>query len=198
MSFLETPRFPETISFGARGGPGFSTGVVSFASGFESRNANWSQSRHEYEVGQAVRGKSDFDDLIAFFRIAQGRANGFRYKDFADYTATGSEGIVTALGGSTWQMYKRYTSGSSTSDRIIQKPVSGTLSISGGGTYTVDYATGIITKTGGSDPTGWTGEFDVPCRFDTDTMRHEIVNRTGTTNEVLIGWQSIPLVEIRV
>lgn len=198
MSFLETPRFPDTIAFGAVGGPGFSTGVVTFASGYESRNANWSASRHAYEVSQAVRSKSDMDDLIAFFRVAQGRANGFRFRDFADYSAASGEGVLTELtANTTWQLYKRYTSGASTSDRIITKPISSTIAFTGGGSYTLDATTGIVTRNSGSNPTGWSGEFDVPCRFDIDQMQHEIVSRSPQ-GEVLIAWRSIPLVEIRV
>ncbi len=66
----------------------------------------------------------------------------------------------------------------------------------GSGTYTVDSTTGIITKTSGSAPTAWTGEFDVPCRFDTDQMQMESITRAG--GNLLTSWKSIPIVEIRL
>lgn len=47
-----------------------------------------------------------------------------------------------------------------------------------------------------SDILTWTGEFDVPCRFDTDEMRGEVIDRTPS-GELIVGWQSIPIVEIR-
>lgn len=197
MAFLETPVFPTDIAFGCVGGPGFSTGVVNMASGYESRNANWSESRHEYEASQAVQNTTALATMIAFFRIARGRLNGFRFRDIVDYSVTaGVDGVLTVItANTTWQMGKRYTSGSSTNDRAITKPRSGTVTVAGGGTYTVDYTTGIVTKTGGSNPTGWTGEFDVPCRFDIDRLQYEVVDRNAS--EVLVACRSIPLLEIR-
>lgn len=198
MSFLETPIFPDSIAFGCVGGPGFSTDVVTVFSGYESRNANWSQTRHEYEASQAVQTATDLATLIAFFRIAQGRANGFRFRDIVDYSATaGSDGVLTVItANTTWQMYKRYTSGASTNDRIIRKPRSGTVTVAGGGSYSVDYTTGIVTRNSGVNPTGWTGDFDVPCRFDIDRLQYEVVDRNPS--HVLVACRSIPIVEIRV
>ena len=43
MSFIETPRFPDDIAYGAQGGPMYSTDVVATASGYEKRNQNWAQ-----------------------------------------------------------------------------------------------------------------------------------------------------------
>jgi hypothetical protein len=42
----------------------------------------------------------------------------------------------------------------------------------------------------------WSGEFDVPCRFDTDDMKVQIVNRSG--EQLLEAWDAIPIVEIRI
>ena len=41
-NFLDV-RFPPLISFGAEGGAEFLTDIVVTASGFETRNQNWSQ-----------------------------------------------------------------------------------------------------------------------------------------------------------
>ncbi len=40
MAFIET-RFPDDISYGAAGGPGYQTDVVTVNSGAEQRNAAW-------------------------------------------------------------------------------------------------------------------------------------------------------------
>lgn len=195
MSFIETPRFPDAISYGATGGPEWSTTVVAVASGFEARNQNWTAARHRYDVSHVVHdgdgGKKAA--LIAFFHIARGRANAFRYKDWADFSAGAGEGVLTSLSATTWQMAKRYTAGAGTFDRVIRKPVSGSVTLSGGGSYSIDYATGVVTKSAGADPTGWVGEFDVPVRFDTDQLQIAIEAPHGYGH-----WAGISLVEVRL
>lgn len=188
MAFLETPRFPEKISFGATGGPTWQTEIAMLDSGYEYTNQNWSQARARYEVGHDARRPELFADLLNFYMAVKGRANQFRFKDWSDYSATVSQGVV-AVGG---QMYKRYTSGALTYDRKIVKPVSGTVTVIGGGT--VDYATGLIA---GGSPTAWYGDYDVPVRFDTDEMQVQIINRSIAAG-IIQGWQSIALVEVRL
>lgn len=189
MAFIET-RFPEDISYGAAGGPGFQTDVVTVNSGHEQRNAAWQDARGKWDVAHGVRTEAQLATLIAFFRVMKGRANGFRFKDWQDYDATSGEGLFTTLTATTFQMVKRYTTASTNHDRDITKPVNGTLIITGGTGVSVDYATGIVTVSSGT-PTSWTGEFDVPARFDTDQMRTSILAYQ------LHSWGQIPVVEIR-
>ncbi len=165
MSFIETPRFPDDISAWAKGGPGFNTTVIIVNSGYEQRNVNWSQSRAKYDIAQAFRTLSASGDttyasskLISFFNIANGMANGFRFKDWNDYAVTVSNGTLgtggLGVGLPTSQLYKNYVQGSSTFHRIIQKPVatSPTPKIYKNGIlqtvvtdYTLDTTTGIVT-----------------------------------------------------
>lgn len=202
IAFIESPRFPDAISFGATGGATYLTTVYAVASGAEYRNQNWMQTRAAYEVSHAARLPAEYKALQAFFRAVKGRLVGFRFKDWADYTVESGEGVFVELDSTSsgLQLAKRYTAGTEsdapTDDRIIRKPVSGTVQFVGSGSYTLDYTTGIVTVTSGSDPTGWTGEFDVPCRFDTDSMRGTIIDKAG--NDLIIGWDSIPIVEVRV
>jgi uncharacterized protein (TIGR02217 family) len=42
----------------------------------------------------------------------------------------------------------------------------------------------------------WTGEFDVPVRFDTDVMKIGIVNKSAS-GTLLEDWQQIPVIELR-
>lgn len=292
MSFIESPRFPECISYGAIGGPGYNTSVIVVKSGAESRNAEWSAARHRYEVSQAAKTKSDFDAVSSFFRVAKGRANGFRFKDFADFQCKLEDGTLGFGNGTPgpYQMVKKYASGSNLSLRTITKPVVGTVSVMRGGVpltvgtdpgnISIDYTTGTISfvpdeaeavlditvgvttdieladnpgsliagqhiyltgftgadaavlndkshkinSVSGSGPyvfnldvntagdtitissdtfaekypqaneeLTWQGEFDVPCRFDTDELRAEIVGPGP-----IIRWEGIPIVEIRV
>lgn len=194
MSFLETSRFPDDISYGGTGGPMFQTSIGMVDSGTEYRNQDWSLARARYDVGHAARVKASYDALLAFFYAARGRANGFRYKDWADFEATASQGVYAVIDSTHSQMYKRYTFGSYTYDRKIVKPY-GTITVTGGTGPTTDSTTGIVTFTGAA-PTAWSGQFDVPCRFDTDTMDGTMIARSG--GSLVGGWTSIPIVEIRL
>jgi len=194
VAFIDI-RFPPDISFDAVGGPGFNTTITSVDSGHEFSNRNWQQERSEYEVSHAARLPAQWQPLVAFFRVVGGRANTFRFKDFVDFEASASEGVFTLLTATTFQMWKRYTFGGSTYDRKITKPVSGTVTVTGGTTPTVNYATGVVTVAAGT-PTAWAGQFDVHTRFDIDRMRHNTIDRNPTKG-LIVGWDSIPLVEVR-
>jgi uncharacterized protein (TIGR02217 family) len=205
MSFIETPRFPERISYGASGGPGWRTQIAESMASFEQRNGAWIYPRHRWEISQGLNAPDAWVALRAFFLIARGRLHGWRFKDWADYTAahSGAEaGVVSGLTATTYQMHKRYTSGGTSIDRIIRKPVDGTVEVkvSGvvDGSASVDATTGIITI--GSAPAAsvvtWAGEFDTPMRFDIDDLRGVIVARNGSG--LVIEWAGVPIVEIKV
>jgi uncharacterized protein (TIGR02217 family) len=138
-----------------------------------------------------VKSQAQHDILVAFFRVMKGRSNGFRFKDWSDFTTSGSEGIFTAIDATHFQMTKRYTTAGNNHDREITKPVTGTVAVTGGTVSSINYTTGIVTMTTGT-PTSWTGEFDVPCRFDIDQMKASI------DHYQIYSWGGIPIVEIRV
>lgn len=190
MSFNESAVFPRKIAFGAQVGPEYQTTVVIVNSGYESRNADWQSARLKFDVGMRPMRKVDTDALIAFFRSVKGRAYGFRFRDWSDYKVADGEGIVVPVLGGGFRLAKKYTSGDMTEIRPISKPVTGTVILSGG---TVNYATGMVS---GGASTTWTGEFDVPCRFDTDRMELEAIDKSQ--GDILFQWGSIPVIEIRV
>ena len=204
MSFIESPRFPDVIAFTAVGGPGFSTNIITLASGYESRNINWTSSRYGYDLAIPVRSQVEVDVINAFFRNAKGKARGFRFKDYSDFEAVDSS--VVSITSKTFQLQKVYTSGTETNNRIITKPVADTIQIYVGTTlvesgfspgYTLDEETGIITFE--DEPGGtvtWTGEFDVPVRFDTDLLQWRVVDRGS--DGLLYQIEQLPLVEIRI
>lgn len=197
---FEEVQFPVDISYGSRGGPEYSTDIVEMFSGKEQRNINWSQARAKYTVSHGVKTPAQLDDLIIFFRARQGRAVGFRFKDWTDYQAIG-QNLGTGTGAVTqFQLVKKYTSGSATIVRPILKPVNnGAMKIylnavlQGSG-YTVNYTTGIVTFTvapGAGVVVTADFEFDVPVRFDTDQLDPSI-DDFGTRS-----WESITLVEVK-
>ncbi len=195
--FIETPVFPERVSFGITGGPEFSTRVVRTQAGDEFRDMLMAQAKHSYEASLAAKLPVDWEPLLEFFHIVGGRAVGFRFKDWSDYTARQGEGLFAQLTGTTFQMYKRYTSGSATRDRRIQKPRNNsTVVVTGGSSPVVDYTTGIVTVSAGT-PTSWIGDFDVPCRFDVDKMSGETVDKTPG-GSLIRSWHTIPIIEIPI
>lgn len=195
MAFLEIPRFPEKISFGATGGPTWQTEIAMLDSGYEYTNQNWSQARARYEVSHDARRPELFAELLDFYVAVKGRANSFRFKDWSDYSATVTQGIFSMLTATTFQMYKTYPAGALSYQRKIIKPVS-TITVVGGSGVSVNYTTGVVTVSSGT-PTAWYGDFDVPVRFDTDMMQAQIINKSNAAG-LIQGWQSISLVEVRL
>lgn len=198
-------RFPTTISYGSSGGPEYSTDIVEVSSGNEQRNSNWQYPKFSTDVAHAARTKKQNNELINFFHLARGRANTFRFKDAADFEADITQGILglTGLGdgGTVYQMYKKYSSGSNSQLRKITRPVASTVKVYKNGSeltitsdYTIAAETGVITlasSASGSDTLTWTGEFDIHCRFDIDKMVGEHIAPN------IFGWNSIPIIEVR-
>lgn len=176
-SFHET-RFPEDIAYGSGGGPEYATDIVITQGGYERRNINWTAARARYNVAYGVKTQEQLASLIAFFRARKGRAYGFRFKDWTDYS--GASEVIGTGDGSTvaFQLTKTYTSGEGSEVRHITKPVSGSVKVylddvqqSSG--WSVDTTTGVITfdVAPGADVVVTAGfEFDVPVRFDTDRL----------------------------
>jgi uncharacterized protein (TIGR02217 family) len=190
MADYDTVRFPPKISLNAVGGPQFKTSVATMASGAEQRIQWWENDRGEWTVSHHARMPVDWQPLIAFFRvIGKGMANTFRFKDWTDYVCANGEGYFTATDGSPSrvQMVKRYTFEGFTYDRIIRKPVSGTVTTDASG---LDYASGQALS-----GTYWYGDFDCKARLGNDAMRCQIINRNPEEG-LIVGWDGIEIVEV--
>ena len=200
-------RFPTSIAFHSTGGPERKTEIVSLGSGYEERNGVWANSRRRYDVGYGIKTLDDMAAVTAFFEARSGRLYGFRFKDFADFKSATPAAAVTAfdqrLGtgdgvAKSFALVKTYASGPAAWTRTIAKPVAGSVRVGIAGTettaFTVDTTTGVVTfttapATGAAVTAGF--EFDVPVRFDTDTLAINLSNfRAGEI-------ASIPLLEIR-
>lgn len=210
MSFHEI-RFPTDLSFGSLGGPERRTEIVTLSNGHEERNTPWQHSRRRYDAGLGVRSLEDLEALIAFFEARSGQLHGFRWKDWSDYrTALGSapitpedQQIATGDGVQTkFQLAKRYQSGAQVYLRPISKPVAATLRVAVAGNemhkgidWELDDTTGQLTFKAAPEPdapitAGF--EFDVPVRFDTDSI--QIAMSRFNAGEV----PDVPVVEVRV
>lgn len=199
-------QFPPVIAQGAQAIAGFSTGIVTSSGGHEQRLGNWATPRRRWNVGTGLRRRDDVDTLRAFFIARAGRLHAFRFKDWADY-AVARQAIGTTDGGdATFPIVKTYTSGPTSVNRSITRPVSGTVQVwvntvsialgAGAGQFTVNLGTGVITL--GATLAATTGqvveaacEFDVPARFDSDDIA--LTQRSYHIGE----WPDVPVIEVR-
>ena len=204
MTFLNV-QFPTDISFGSYGGPEYSTDVVTTKNGYEQRNINWAEARGKWNVAHGVKTQEQMDDLLAFFRIAKGKAHTFRFKDWSDYQAN-RQWIANGDGASTsFQLKKVYSFGDYSHVRDVKKPVLNTVHIFFGKDkddlveqktgWICDYATGIVTFDVPPPDETWIAasfEFDCVCRFNVDKMDINL----KTFN--FLEWSSIEVVEVRI
>lgn len=210
MAFHEV-RFPASLSFGSVGGPERRTDIVTLASGFEERNTPWAHARRRYDAGFGLRSLDDVEALIAFFEARQGQLIGFRWKDWSDFKSSRPSQAITATDqligvgdevNASFQLTKTYRSGDTSYLRPITKPVAGTVILTVGGDpvvegvdYTLDVHSGAIAFNHPPDDTAEIRagfEFDVPVRFDTDSILTSISNfQAGEA-------PNVPIMEIRV
>jgi uncharacterized protein (TIGR02217 family) len=200
-------QFPLALGRGASVSPGFSTAIVTTASGHEQRNADWASGRLRFDAGPGVRSEGDLQTLIAFFRARRGAARGFRFRDPFDYSSRSMAGAVTAgdqlLGmgdgvKTEFTLIKRYGPESDGELRRITRPVIGTVLVSLGGmlstsgwslldggviSFTVPPAAGVQVRAG--------FQFDVPVRFAEDAL--EIDAALFAAGDA----PSVPLIEVR-
>ncbi len=210
MAFHEI-RFPANLSFGSVGGPERRTDIVTLTNGFEERNTPWAHSRRRYDAGVGLRSLDDVEKVIAFFEARRGQLHGFRWKDWSDYKSCAPSKIVgpedqrLGTGNGTKKVYaliKTYKSGANNYARPIVKPVAGSVVVAVAGDpkietleYSVDNDTGLITffdapDVGVAVTAGY--EFDVPVRFDTDTIQ------TSVQSFQAGDLPAVPIVEVRI
>lgn len=189
MAEIDEVQFPTDISKGSSGGPVRRTSITELGNGFEERNTPLADSIHKYDAGLGLRSLDDLHDVKEFFEARMGQLYGFRWKDWGDYkscrpseTPSAADQTIGVGDGATavFQLTKDYTSGLRTYNRIITKPVSGTVHIAvdgveqvEGADYTLEYTTGrlalgALPSEGAEVTSGF--EFDVPARFDGDML----------------------------
>jgi uncharacterized protein (TIGR02217 family) len=201
--WIDSPRFPDQLAYGARGGPGYSTSIVGTFDGSETRNQNWAYPLARYDVGLVHRDRATTELLFSFFRtIAQGRTNTFRFRDPLPGEAEGVDEVLGVGDGTktTFRLVKCYRSGGLVSPRRITKPVAGSVHVTvnnvpvPSGSVSVNTTQGLVTipAPGAGTVVRASFQFDVPVRFETDTLRLQRVA------PAVWSWESITLVEERL
>lgn len=206
MTFLEQ-RLNDAIARGSSGGPVASRLKSYVSSGALSQQHQWVRPLHRYDISHGIKTAEDFESVRSLWYIVffGGPYSGFRFKDWADYQATQANTSLVLISGSDWQLCRRYALGAASYNRIIQKPVAGSVTVyrtrSGSvstASATVNAATGVAAISGhvAGDTYTWTGEFDVPVTFADDAM--DDITVTGLAGAELLGLPSIRLEEIRL
>ncbi len=205
MTFHDV-RLPEDIEQGATGGPRFKTNILMIASGFEQRNIEFEETRGFWDIGYGIQTKTDFNAVMEFFYVRQGRANSFRFKDFSDFEigddATDTPQTIGTGTGSltTFQISRLYSSGGFTFNRTITKIVATPTprifldAAEQGSGFTIDLLTGIVTFTvapGAGVLVRIICEFDSVVRFDTDGLDLNLTHFDAGTIP------NLPVIEVR-
>lgn len=198
-------RLPEGIERGSGFGPSFRNVIQEAISGNEQRFAQWTKCRGVGDLSYGLLTSSDpvgdFRAILAMFRAHGGSLYPWRFRDWSDYTAD-DENFGTGAGVETdFQLTMTYdpglillnTPGSLVYVReiylVVNTPV---IEIEGTPTSAFSMSSsGLVTFD--SPPTGaltWSGTFDVPVRFDTDTLP-VIMNESDIT-----AIRSIPIKEV--
>lgn len=175
MGFHEI-RFPTNISYGSLMTIEDNVTVVETLSGQTVTWKNWSQTRLKANVAFGLKTSSELAELIEFFHVRRGPANGFRFKNWADYSATSQLATETSS-TKVYQVYKNYTDTGGTYAKLIKKLVSGTVTVTDKAVtvstskYTVNHNKGLITlSTVPSSNIRASFQYDVPMRFASNEL----------------------------
>jgi uncharacterized protein (TIGR02217 family) len=203
----------QVITAGIRGRQIRRNSRVTTESGAEAINIIWTQTLREYEIGIAPLMREDWQEIEAIHEVTDGGAYGFLMLDPKDHTVSASgvsTGIVQDETGSpatTFQLYKRYTEpvSSRTKDRKITRLKASTIVIYvsgvalGGGSYTLDPQTGIVTipAAPAAATVTWTGTFYTPVHFMEDSIDWELVVTGPNPDARYLAGPSVVLQEIR-
>jgi uncharacterized protein (TIGR02217 family) len=137
--------------------------IIQLANGREQRNAQHLFPKWRARANYAAFAPATRLELRSMFMACRGQLHAFRFRDESDGSAsyTAINQPLLTVGGVTY-LTMAYTFGSETAYRLIQAPVTATLS----GAGSIDMDTGIVT--GASPGDTWSGTFDVWVRFDSD------------------------------
>lgn len=197
MGFHEV-EFPMDPEYASGFAPGFRNTFTELRSGAVETAVHNERPRRSFDLRGQVQSYDDAEALYTFWTARTGGANGFRIRDWTDYTTAanrrGTPGAADRLLGvgddvtTVFALRTSYVSGGVTKWRPLTKPVAGTVRVSVGGVelvegvdWTVNTATGLVTFTTApalGDDVEAGCEFHVPVRFapETDAKLGQVIN----------------------
>ena len=182
-------RLPEAIERGSSFGPSFKNVIQEGISGNEIRFIQWTKCKMTGDLSYGLRISQDLGDfmsVVAMWRGHFGSYSPFRFRDWADYIATNEVFGTGDAAKTQFQLTKTYdpqylllgTEGSFFYVRAITLIAVGTTPVIkiDNVTQTTGYTispSGVVTFSTApatDQQLTWSGEFDVPVRFDSDTL----------------------------
>lgn len=203
-------RLPVWIERGSKFRPTFRNVIQESISGNEQRFAQWTKCRGTGDLSYGLQNSSDqlgdFKAILSLYRAHFGSLYPFRFRDWSDYQAVDSvfgtgDGATMAFqlsktydpqlilfGSAGTYFYVRNITLLASTPVIKKANVIQTV-----GTHYTISSSGMVTfvaAPAAGAQLSWSGEFDVPVRFDTDML-------DVTMNEAdLINLPSIPIKEV--
>lgn len=194
--FIEE-RLLDSVSYGTVYGESFNTDIKVMRNKSESRNMQWSESQGTYTLVFDALLEEDRAKVMKVFRTCRGRGVGFRLKNWVDYKAKNETLGVMTDNTQSFQLKITSSAGGYTTVKTIRKPVVGRVVVYVDGVETpatIDYTKGIVTVAADIGSTiSWSGEYDIPVRFDNDDIHWSVDAKTGST---FIMGTDVDLVEI--
>lgn len=225
MSTFYDARLPLSENFGINSSYQFKTTIQEVWDGRERRFVNWEGAIARFEISAdlIIKGSSmhpsiplsDLNSLISFHEAVQGRYLYFRVRDPVDYQATKdilnifdngaivafTQGVLSDNGDGSFQFHKKYGVVGDNGEiyevfRPITRPsFSQVFDSSGVEVPGDDLGNGKFIPSAGV-PFTWEGEFDVPVRFENDSISWKLEGAVSEDNEYLFSIDSISLIEV--
>lgn len=188
------------INYGTTATITTSTAIVETFSGIETRSINWVYPLLKFNIGQKSCLNEQLAYFLAFHAARKGAYEGFRFKDWSDYTFNT---VITLNANKQAQLFKQYSVAGSSVKRPLSKIVTGTVLVFVNDVvtqgWTLNYNTGVITFN--AIPTGTirvSGEFDVPVRFESDKINLRFKAYEPGTERKLFDWEGLALTEVKI
>lgn len=148
------------------------TEMVELRNGAEARSSVWRHKPYSYQANYKLLTTEAQIEIASVFHAVDAMCYLFRFKDHGDWAVTDSPLTVVSGGKTPAQLTKRYSFGSTYSDRMLQAVNTCVVKDSGGSVVsgTLDTELGLFTPASdwGAGPYTWSGTFDVWVRFASD------------------------------
>jgi uncharacterized protein (TIGR02217 family) len=189
-------------AFGWQSNVVWNTEVVPMRYGREYRNAIWTRPKHSFILPLQNITSADYRLFLkSLFLTMRGQTFAFLGHDRSDDQAVGADLGDAPSGSAAVQLRKLSVSGTAEYERIIERPVAGTVTVYQDGVEkagTIDTETGLFTP-----DTAWTEglpltadfHFRVPVRFASDVLSMTIDERFGGDGDYAMNG-SVELVEV--